>query len=262
MRKLVRFGIGILSLAIVVSVLQIAGDAHAQGKKGIVAPKNPNTEVKLGAAEVKMTAEAWYAEFKMDFTGSRTKYAGKVIELTGKVAGFSEEYGNTRVKLEGDKSGATFPCYSVDRRPWLKAAPGAVIKVKGIVPLSGSVGDLGSAQIIDAGKYDAITLTAVQLAAEYKKSRKDASSKYDRKWCNLSGDILEVKDAPNGRQAFLKSSNDVEVICFSGNIGKDDPIAGLKKGAKVKLFGQLIVNEREEKKVFLIDAMLSEPRAK
>jgi hypothetical protein len=260
-RNIVQYGLGVAVLVIIVSVLHITADVQAQGKKGIVAPKNPNAEVKLGPAEVKMTAEAWYAEFKADFTGARTKYAGKVIELNGKVVSFSEDFG-TRLKMEGDKSGATFPCYTVDRKPWLKVTPGATIKVKGIVPLSGSVGDLGSVQITDAGKYEALTLTASQLAAEHAKSRKDANAKYDRKWCNLSGDFLETKDAPNGRQAFLKSGNDVEVVCFSGSLGKDDPIAGLKKGTKVKLFGQLIVNEREEKKVYLIDAMLSEPRSK
>lgn len=255
MRKLLGLTCFVLAVLLVHGLPAVRG----QTKKIeiVFTPKSPNTEVKFGPTDVKIAAEAWYAEFKSDPDGARKKYDKKVIEITGVVKRIGEDFSNQRLTVEADKSGATFNCYTVDRKPWLKVMPGATVTVKGIVPAAGALADLGSVQILNAGENKTLTLTADNLAMDVAKNRAEAVQKYDKKWCHLSGEVIESKGVPTGWEVKLKS--DIPIVCVTGTFGQSDPMETLKKGAKAKLFGQLIVVEND-KKVYLINSLVTEPR--
>lgn len=222
-------------------------------------PKSPNAKVPLGSPEHSFTATDWFAECKKDFAGATNKYRGKVIELTGVVAGFEESFGNIELRLQVDGNNLDqVRCFTVDTIPWLKVSPGAKIKVKGTLPEVVTAGVLGHVEILDPGVYTSKSMTSEQLVKDHIAKRKETEDKLKNQWVNLEG-VIAKKNKPDGTEISLRGEQDVTVHCLFAGFGKNAALEALKEGAKVKLFGRLVW-DMNDKVIHLVDAMLTEPR--
>lgn len=221
--------------------------------------KGPNLKADLGKTDHTFSAAEWYAEFKKDFSGALAKYRGKVIELSGVVAGFDVDYGNVKISLQTDaKSNDRVRCFSVEPNPWLKVTPGAKIRVKGILPDVVTVGILGHVEILDAGAYTTPSLMAEELARDHVANRKETEGKYKNQWVHLSG-VIAKKNKPDGTVVTLQGDGDVVIQCLFAGFGKDQPLEKLKEGAKLNVCGRLVW-DMNDKIIHLVDGLLTESK--
>jgi hypothetical protein len=145
-----------------------------------------------------------------------------------------------------------------DRKPWLSVAPGSKVKICGTVPENGLPGDLAAAEIVEAGSNPAVAIAADQLAKEYGSDAKLAAEKFDDRWANLQGEVLE-KSGSKECAYQLKLKGDGETVvscCFSERTAKC--LDAVKPGSKVKVFGQLSLWKPKE--IYVYSCVLSESK--
>ncbi len=239
-----RFSFALLLLSLIV----VAGCAS---RAETPTPAQPKVDIRMGVAQ-------WHAEFGKDPKAAAAKYKGKVIELAGEVELVSEDLTENVgcVYLKVDGAPLQNRCTMRDRKPWLRVAPGSMVKICGTVPENGLPGDLAAAEIVEAGPNPAVAITADQLAKAYGNDAKSAAEKFDDRWANLQGEVLEKSKAKDcAYQLKLKGEGEIVVsCCFSERTAKC--LDAVKPGSRVKVFGQLSLWKPKE--IFVYSCVLSE----
>ncbi len=233
-RFIFGFGCLILCAAVLLAVGCIEDEAPAQSAP----PSNAKPDYSLDVKE-------WHAEFAHDTKAAVAKYKDKVVELSGTVQLVAEDpqeqVGLVYLQIEGSDLGDR--CATLDKKPWLRLSPGSTVKLRGKLPEFGLPGDLGDADIVETGPNPAIAMTAEQLAGEFAADAKAATDKYDEKWANLDGEVLEKSSKVRAVQLKLKGMGDVAVTCSFSERGKR-ALEAVKVGSKVKVFGQLSIEKQ------------------
>jgi hypothetical protein len=209
---------------------------------GVVKPsdskKEPVVVVKPG--DFALSAVELQAEFKTDKTTALAKYQGKTIDLSGVVKSVGDDGSGDSglVEIVTGEGSLGLPCYTVDREPYARLAPGQTVKLQGVWPKTAGEPRLRDCVIVDAGPSPAFTLTALQLATEYAADPEGVKTKYDGKSLILSGDVVgKITRELGNCTLFLKGIEKTHVEVWFGAIhaGKT---ATIKDGQPIKLLAR------------------------
>jgi hypothetical protein len=230
------------------------GEKPAGHTAGVVSGKPIGKPLK---ADVSLTPDEFHAEYKKDPKAVQDKYMDKVIELSGVVSMVTDDpfntFGYIFLEVKGNLVGVRVA--TLDRKPWLKVSEKSTVKVWGKIDTT--LPGLYQAWVIESGPNPALTITANDLAKEFKADKKAASAKYHDKFAHVEGVVAAVGKAEFCPvQVTLKTDNDVLVKCCFGGASFLDPVKALKPGKKVKVFGKLAVFDFDESKEVSVDMCL------
>src|SRR5262249_31483495 len=129
------------------------------------AKRAAKVNVAATAPALSTDADTWKKQCKDDQKGMKAKYLDKVVEISGTVVEMqrrpNEEF--SRVYL-GDER---VQCVLSTTTPWDKLSHGAKVKIKGTMPDGEWIGTEGAlilCEIVDAGEYKPLRLTAEGLS--------------------------------------------------------------------------------------------------
>jgi hypothetical protein len=211
-------------------------------------PTDPNkVDVRNKPVDVTVSPKEFKADSK-DEKMAAEKYGDRVIQTEGEVHLFIRNANGDMVylKAEGDVLG--LGCYTTEREPWTKLAPGQRVKIKGwSAKRYASHGILYSCVVVEASDNPALRISAAELAKEYAADRKATDEKYDNKPLYTEGEIVS-KGKDGDVFLRLKGVPGVEVNCAFSN---DDAIELLKPGETVRLLGEFKQGFNSEKYIGL-----------
>jgi hypothetical protein len=208
-----------------VEAVQIAAGA---GKRIIEQPGAKSGE-DLSKAEPKftVTAEELHKEFKTDKKAAETKYQGQVVEVKGTVNSLGVNVSSQAyVDLEVPKEFVGVMCYTADKEPWAKVAPGQQVKLKGRWPKGAFSAQLMNCVFTEAKSSPAISITAKKLVQEYMAAKEGTRQKYHDKWLIVDGELASI-DLKKG-VATIKGDGDTPI-----KVGFGATQANLFKAARV-----------------------------
>jgi tRNA_anti-like len=210
---------------------------------GVIKPmeskKEPPVVVKPG--DFALSAMELQAEFTTDKAAALAKYQGKTIDLSGVVKSVGDDGTdqNGLVEIVTGSGSLGLPCYTVDREPFARLAPGQTVKLQGVWPKTASEPRLRDCVIVETGPSPAIALTALQLATEYAADPEAVKTKYDGKSLILGGDVQGKITRETGNcTLFLKGiekKSHVELWFDAIHAGK---AAKINDGQPIKLFAR------------------------
>ena len=203
--------------------------------KPIESKKEPVVVVKPG--DFSLSAMELQAEFNTDKAAALAKYQGKTIDLSGVVKSVGDDGSadNGLVEVVTGEGSLGLPCYTVDKEPFARLAPGQTVKLQGVWPKTAAEPRLRDAVIVEAGPSPAIAMTALQLATEYAADPEGVKTKYNDKSLFLSGEVKQNDPKDSGNcTLILKGTEKAHVEVSFGAIyaGKT---AKIKDGQPIKL---------------------------
>jgi hypothetical protein len=216
----------------------------------------PNAKVDLAKAKAdfSLDADSWHDEWEKRGDAAKTKYKGKIVELTGTVESADDDpyltVGYIYLKLK--KSGIGVRCTLDDLAPWLRVAPGCTVKLKGVQSDLGLDGELYPCIIVESSPNTSLETTATQLAKEFASNKEAAKKKYHKKRLIVEGEFVgkEPSKADKGQFVYLTLKGDgaVNVRCYVANNSEQRQKANddLKVGQKVKVCGEAEIDVNEK----------------
>jgi hypothetical protein len=209
---------------------------------GVIEPmeskKEPVVDVKPG--DFALSAMELQEEFTTDKAKALARYQGKTIDLTGVVKSVGDDGTdqNGLVEIVTGSGSLGLPCYTVDKEPFARLAPGQTVNLQGVWPKGAGEPTLRNCVIVKAGLSPAIALTALQLATEYAADPEGVKTKYDGKSLILSGDVVGKLTRDTGNSIlYLKGTEKAHVeLSFDAiHAGKT---ALIKEGHPIKLLAR------------------------
>jgi hypothetical protein len=229
-----------------------------KGKTG----KEKAAERLAGAADLTLTADELGKEQKNGVAATKTKYKGKVIELTGGVCGINRILSlcpilTLRVKGETVR----LSIWMIEGNPWDKVLPGQVVKIKVMYGPQPGRADLLGGPIREVTGTPNPSITAEELAKAYAADEAAAEKKYGSPNADallLTGEIVEGTQVNSvGLPEFvLKTGSKLEVSCQMDR----ESARGLERGMRVKLIGKCLGFEffKPKEVVRLVDCLVLE----
>jgi len=178
-----------------------------------------------------VTAEDLLKENKADRKATEAKYLNQVVEISGVVT-FVGKTSDKRpyVGLGIPTQFVDVMCFTVDKEPWAKVAPGQKVKMKGRWPPAAFRPMLASCVFLDMGPNPAIKIAAPELVKEFLADKDAAARKYDNRWLIIEGVVADRRW--NDKQGFwaveLKGNGKVNVSCGFGPA--PDAVKGISTG--------------------------------
>jgi hypothetical protein len=206
--------------------------------------KGQGTDLRDAKPAFRVTSKQLGEEYKKDKKAAEAKYKGKVIEVTGLVTGIGQSINKEPcLTLEGAEKGVLdVMCFTAEKEPWAKAAPGQTVKLKGTCAEFSFMARLTGCAVLEVTGPAPPSLRAEELAKEYAAGADKASMKYNDKYLLLSGEVAGVKfNEDKAASVTLKTSGKPKVVCHFTEFEKDET-AGLKPGQKIKVLGQYTMN--------------------
>ena len=224
------------------AIRDIAGD-EVTLEKETKRPRPPAEDLSKAEPAFTLTAEQFYKEYEDDRAATQQKYKNKVIELSGTVQTMGHNaQDDTYLMLKTRNEFAGVLCVAADESPWNKVIPGQKVKIKGKFPEMAFSAALVACVVTEVEKSPVITLTADQLAKEYKADRPAAEKKYQDKYLILTGELADRQFNSAGAVSIqLKTEGPVKVTCSFTAFDKSR-VKQLKIGQKVTLVGQYTLN--------------------
>lgn len=169
----------------------------------------------------------YYAEFTKDKKAAAKKYHGKVIELTGVVAGYiGLQDGEPYIALGRKPGYSDIRCLTADPQPWLKHGVGQTVKLRGRQD-SGRADPnfyddakgrplLADCAVLEASANPTIALEVAHLENQLADGVL-TTKKYDGKTLRLSGEISTLTIGGDGYVTIrLKSGPNLSIQCWIG----------------------------------------------
>jgi hypothetical protein len=210
-----------------------ANDTGATGGGGKAAVQLP---------VVKLTPEAFAAEFMKSHEGTFNKYAQNRVEISGTVTSvMTNAAGDPTVVIRGKEAEPIVQCYTTDKQPWAKLARGQTVTMRGSLGYMPIVPNIEKCEIVTAGEPTAVARTAAELVADYAKDPKAFGEGKTRKDLLVSGKVLEKTPTMiGGTKLVLEGAGGVNVVCELGMLETELPTTGqVQPGQTVKVFGEL-----------------------
>ena len=207
-----------------VAGLLVAGDVSAQDKGGVV----------------RLDPEAFAAEVAKGERAAATKYKGKAIELSGKVADVHRAAdGRVFISLPAKSAGILgVTCFLKDPDVFGKVVKGQDVTVRGKVGDMPVGVQLADCELVNVGPSPALTYTAQEMAAEWARDRRAAGRKWAGKVVIVSGVVADTRANDVGAiNAFLRGADPVWVDCGFTAFEKA-AAEKIKAGDRVKVVGE------------------------
>lgn len=215
-------------------------------------PKQPTKEdIEKRPADYSLTADAFFAEYKKDRAGSKSKYLGKIIELSGSVQHVDTNYIDLRI--ENDALGLI--CGTFLTETWSKIAPSQKVKIKGVLDSTLETPTFIDCVIVEAGSRPALKVTAEELAKEFAGDQKAMETKYRNKFIILTGEIVSktFKENQLGK-VVLKGNKNILISCDMNLAEKR--LEKLVVGQPVQVFGFIDFFFCKDDKIAVFDGRL------
>lgn len=206
-------------------------------------PAAPTVDVRKISPEATLDADTLFAQREQN---ADRKYAGKVIEVNGKIklveAAKNDGAVAYVVGLDFKKDLTKgLVCFLLDSSAWSRLGTDQKLTLKGVYNPKLADGAFFGAQalsdciIVKAGPTTQIVIDAEKLAQEFEANPRAASDKYESKTMIVSGEILPP-DPKNPDKLVLKGTKDVRLLCgtYYDHFKK---FTG-KPGDKVKVHGR------------------------
>jgi hypothetical protein len=197
---------------------------------------------------IKVDPEAFAAEIKADAKAVAAKYKGKLIEMTGTVAGIYRNFGDVQYVGLPSKTAGTLgvTCVTKDQKLFGKVFKGQEVTVRGKYPDPQYGYQIEDCEIVKKGPSPALTYTADEMAAEWARDKEAATKKWKDKPIVVSGLIVESKVNDVGAvNVYLKAPNKKRVDC--GFTAFEKEIATkLQTGTTVKFVGEFVDFESKD----------------
>jgi hypothetical protein len=218
----------------------------------LTAPTGP--DLRLVKPDFNLTAAELGAAYET--SSAREKYKGKVIELSGDVRFIRrDESGRVLLWLTVPNRSPNrsfvdwLRCVVHDPTPWKEVTPGQAVKIKGKVPdpdYDGSIALLDCA-IVEATGPRAPTLSADQVAREYRADPVGFTKKYDSNGLILSGEIIrtDLKEHEPSSAVIKTPAGEPRVVCHFGNLPSNE-VRQLKRGQKIRVLCESGANDTRD----------------
>lgn len=196
-----------------------------------------------------LTSAAFAEEFAKDREAHARKYQGKRIELAGKVVSVHRDRLEWASLLLECPAGdyLLVQCYTVDKEPWAKYAPGQKVKIQGT---GTKYGTLRGCTVLESGPNPAVSRTAAQLAEEFTATFKPTAKKYHGRAILITGVILKKNQEEDGWNLELKGDGKTVVKCRFFH--QETWMESLKVGEKIRFCAIFDHNFNEDgEKVYL-----------
>jgi putative nucleic acid binding protein len=196
-----------------------------------------------------LTSVAFGEEYRKNKKDAEAKYNGKIIELSGTIAGIGRNVSKeAHITLDGAKGELLgVMCHTTDPEPWLKYARGQKVRIRGRGPDFSFGAALIECEVMEAGPNPASVLTADQFAREYGADPEAAGKKYEKQHIILTGEIINKTVNDVGAISLeLKGDGKTRVKCAFTAFERDmaEP---LMVGDKIKVLGEYTLNfDKEE----------------
>lgn len=195
-------------------------------------------------ADVTVTPEEIAADFNKGADAAVAKYAGKDVEVTGRVTGYVFGSLDSSLRLAGSGAsdvGFNFVCR--DKQLIEKAMPGQVVTLRG--SCQPGIGILGWTIVKVTGSPPP-TFTAEELAREVATGKMGTSAKIRGKYVIVTGTVTAVRDGGN-RVLLTPPGKRPEVLCI---FDSDYPpfkerARPYQVGDKVRVLGWSITGEAD-----------------
>lgn len=256
----------ILSVAMLsVFALGCGKDQPSGGPPGEPTTQGPTTpagvsDLATAKPDVTMTAAAWVAEFREGKEAAKSKYAGKVIELSGVVLHMMEEFPMETMSLSlGAEHGYFLVNCRVDVAScWEKVVIGTEVTIRGKLSESGTiVNELMPATVVKVGRNPGEVMSAVDFAKRVQGGAltpKEGEEKKDR-WLYVKGEVFS-KDvlSDSSSRVVLKGDGNRNVICWVPKEA-EQRVATLKLGQQITVLGELSAFSAGWRNLVLRDVM-------
>jgi hypothetical protein len=179
-------------------------------------------------------------DFRKNAKAANQKYKGATLEVSGTVLHVGKSIvGMGYVELRAGNDYSGLMCYTKDKQPWGKFAPGQEVKVTGKWPDFASVPSLEECTVEAVGKNPARTFSAEELVKECRADLRRANDKFRDATLTVTGVVAETKPEPASgfTRVTLKGGDEVNVFCRLLPSEKDFA-AGLKPGDSLTVVGR------------------------
>lgn len=228
-----------------------------------VAESNDDTAAQEPAVPViALTATEFATEYANDREATDKEYAGKQLQLTGKVADFDRtmmsgclmklDVVQTKLRLEPIR----LTMHMQDDSPWARVALGQEVTVQGQYPKHASYfPELKDCRIIAVqGEMQPDYISAAQLAADLSAHPDQTDEKYERQKIYLTG-TFQKRD-PESERIILGTEQKKTAILRTEY---SNDFALLKPGQEIKVLGRYATDRAEEQIPMLTKALLIDP---
>jgi Leucine-rich repeat (LRR) protein len=223
-------------------VRDLAGDEVVLNPRP--APKRaPAEDLAKAEPDFKLSVDQFYKEYEAGRNTAAEKYKNKVIELTGEVDGMGRNIsGDAYVSIKLEKQLIGVMCFTAQAEPWAKVAKGQKVKLKGKWPEFAVTAALVNCSFTETGDYQAVALSAPELAKQYEADKVATTKKYDKRQLVITGVVEDREFNSVGAATFtLKGTDKVKVKC-SFTAFEKDAAKKIKIGQTVKLIGEFAFN--------------------
>lgn len=240
-------------VSVITVPLPVPGVEYAQEVASLASRLKQQADA-MRSSKAQLSASAADLPGYLEKDANAEKYAGKVVELTGKIRRLSESPDGHDVVILATSDhdvGADLACELCVRGPWDTMAPGQTVVVRGKAIKGRSNLELKEGVVLKVEEADKpLEVTADNLAAELEKDRAAFESRYVGKWVVFSG----AWQSTNSDSTILSSGEGCQFVCsFAGaESGRHRAqFLTLRPGDTVRILGKVTSADSGGKRVQL-----------
>jgi len=199
-------------------------------------PSEP-PKLSLDKPDFVVDSTAFDQEWKKDDKAALKKYAGKVIEVSGKVNFVSHDRTEGIIFLKGERP-AGVECHAAEMRPWNKAAPGQTAVIRGVLHPQASEPYLTDCVVVKADGPKPPEVSVDEFQAEHIKDLDSTRKKYQQgEHVVLVSELQRIDDKT---VLVFKSKEPAPIIEAAVPRIKEFVVEGLRAGTKLKILGNYL----------------------
>ncbi len=206
-----------------------------QGDFGQKATDQKVTDPFAAPADLKFTADELGKEEHDNAQATRTKYKGKVIELSGTVHHMNRSSALEPLMHLDVKDSYYLTVHSADPKPWNRVSPGQSVKLKVMYQKTAYSVELVAGSILEVSGEPCPTIDADEFGKARTENPKAFDTKYKDQAVILTGEIVVAAEGYPGKmpELSLKAGKNLTIECSPDS----ESVRGLRPGMRVKVTG-------------------------
>lgn len=167
--------------------------------------------------DFKLTVDEYLEESEKDSKQTRSRYEGKILEITGVVGHWAWfKFAVAGLQPQSKARGLGAMCTFQEADPWKKAVPGQKITIRAVGNDNPYEWALKDAVIVEAGPYQGVVVSAEQIATETEADLPATVQKYNGKFLAIDGEFIG-KEPPTQKWphycVYVRGTDKVVIEC-------------------------------------------------